>query len=131
MECNQRNRNIQYAIFRDPNLKKLSEYLVPQSNVFLYFCDTFGKLKMFFFRFWTVIFYVFGRFVKTKYRTFLRMALKSSIYKSLIRPHLDQGDTVYDQPSNVTFSSTIESVQYNFALGTTQTISGSCRKKQS
>ena len=48
MECNKRKRNIRYAIFRDPNLKKLSDYLVLQSDIFLYYCDKFSKLKMFF-----------------------------------------------------------------------------------
>ena len=48
MECNKRNRNIRYAIFRDSNLKKLSEYLALQSNIFPYFCDRFSKLKRFF-----------------------------------------------------------------------------------
>ena len=48
MECKKRNRNIRYAIFRDSNLKELSEYLVLQSNIFLYFCDRFSKLKIFF-----------------------------------------------------------------------------------
>ena len=48
MECNKRNRNIRYAIFRDSNLKKLREYLVLQSNIFLYFCGKFSKLKMLF-----------------------------------------------------------------------------------
>ena len=48
MEFNKRNRNIRYAIFRDSNLKKFSEYLVLQSNIFLYFCDRFSKLKIFF-----------------------------------------------------------------------------------
>ena len=48
MECSKCNRNVRYAIFRDSNLKKLSEYLVLQSNIFLYFCDRFSKLKMFF-----------------------------------------------------------------------------------
>ena len=47
MECNKRNRNIRYAIFKDSYLKKI-EYLVLQSNIFLYFCDRFSKLKMFF-----------------------------------------------------------------------------------
>ena len=51
MECNKRNRNIRYAIFRDSNLKKLSEYLVLQSNIFLYFCDIFSILSSFF-HFW-------------------------------------------------------------------------------
>ena len=48
MEFNKRNRNIRYAIFRDSNLKKFSEYLVLLSNIFLYFCDRFSKLKIFF-----------------------------------------------------------------------------------
>ena len=52
MKCNKRNRNIRYTIFRDSNLKKLSEYLVLQFKIFLYFCDGFGKLKRVFFRFW-------------------------------------------------------------------------------
>ena len=48
MERNKRSRNIHYAIFRDSNSEKLSEYLVLQSNIVLYFCDSFSKLKMFF-----------------------------------------------------------------------------------
>ena len=48
MECNKHNHNIRYAIFRDSNLKKLSEYLVLQSNIFLYFYNRFSKLKRFF-----------------------------------------------------------------------------------
>ena len=48
MECNKRNRNICYANFAGSNLKKLSKYLVLQSNIFLYFCNRFSKLKMFF-----------------------------------------------------------------------------------
>ena len=63
MECNKRNRNIRYAIFRYSNLKKLSEYLVLQSNIFQYFCDRFSKLKRFFSVFESIIFYIFGRFV--------------------------------------------------------------------
>ena len=33
-----------------------------------------------------------------------------NIYQSFIRPHLDYGDDVYDQPSNELFSKKIESV---------------------
>ena len=47
MECNKCNRNVRYAIFRDSNLKNLSEYLVLQSNN-LYFCERFSRLKIFF-----------------------------------------------------------------------------------
>ena len=34
-----------------------------------------------------------------------------TIYKAIIRPHLDYGDILYDQPNNVTFCKTVESVQ--------------------
>ena len=45
-----------------------------------------------------------------------------TIYKSFIRPHLDYGDVVYDQPHNETFCSKLESVQYNAALAITGAI---------
>ena len=47
-----------------------------------------------------------------------------TIYKSFIRPHLDYGDVVYDQPHNETFCSKLESVQYNAALAITGAIHG-------
>ena len=34
-----------------------------------------------------------------------------TIYKAIIRPHLHYGDIPYDQPNNVTFCKTVESVQ--------------------
>ena len=34
-----------------------------------------------------------------------------TIYRSFIRPHLDYGDVIYDQPENESFSSKIVSVQ--------------------
>ena len=52
-----------------------------------------------------------------------------TIYKSFIRPHLDYGDVVYDQPSNDAFSNKLETVQYNTALVITGTIKGTFRKK--
>ena len=36
-----------------------------------------------------------------------------TIYKSFIRPHLDYGDIIYDQPNNESFCNLIEKVQYN------------------
>ena len=55
--------------------------------------------------------------------------LKSAFYKSFIRTHLDYGDLIYDQPSNATFSSKIESIQYTAALAIIGAISGSSREK--
>ena len=51
------------------------------------------------------------------------------IYKSFIRPLLDYGDVIYDQPHNDTFCKSIESVQYNAALAITGTIKGTSRER--
>ena len=42
-----------------------------------------------------------------------------TIYKSIIRPHLDYGDVVYDQPSNDAVSNKLGTVQHNAALAIT------------
>ena len=46
-----------------------------------------------------------------------------------IRPHLDYGDVIYDQPNNNGLSAKIESIQYNAALAITGTIRGTSREK--
>ena len=45
-----------------------------------------------------------------------------TIYKAIIRPHLDYGDILYDQPNNATFCQKIESFQYKAALAITGAI---------
>ena len=45
-----------------------------------------------------------------------------TIYKSFVRPHLDYGDIIYDQPQNESFCNKLESIQYNAALATTGAI---------
>ena len=52
-----------------------------------------------------------------------------NIYKTFVRPHLDYGDVIYDNPSNETFSQMIESIQYKVALVITGAICGSSREK--
>ena len=52
-----------------------------------------------------------------KLQCFLPRSSLLTIYESLIRPHLHYEDAIHDQPSNATFSSKIESIQYNVALG--------------
>ena len=47
------------------------------------------------------------------------------IYKSFIRPHLDYGDVIYDQPNN----NRLLVVQYNTALAITDAIKGTSREK--
>ena len=66
--------------------------------------------------------------IKKLYNILQRNALLT-IYKSFVRPHLDYGDIVYDQPTNQSFSNKIEAVQYNAALAITNAIKGTSRTK--
>ena len=52
-----------------------------------------------------------------------------TIYKSFVRPHLDYGDVIYDQPNNSNLSHKIESVQYNAVLAITTAIRGTSKEK--
>ena len=52
-----------------------------------------------------------------------------TIYKSFVRPHLDYGDVICDQPNNSTLSDKIESVQYNAVLAITDTIRATSKEK--
>ena len=61
-------------------------------------------------------------------RLLLRQSLLT-IYQSFIRPHLDYGDVIFDQPLNESLSDRIESVQYKAALAITGAIQGSSQKK--
>ena len=61
--------------------------------------------------------------IKKLHNVLPRRALLT-IYKYFIRPNLDYGDFIYDQPNNGSFCSKIESVQYNAALAITGAIRG-------
>mgnify|MGYP001793799177 FL=1 len=52
-----------------------------------------------------------------------------TIYKSFLRPHLDYGDIIYDQPNNESFCQKLESLQYNAALAISGAIRGTSREK--
>ena len=52
-----------------------------------------------------------------------------TIYKSFVRPHVDYGDIIYDQPNNEQFCNMIERVQYNSALAITGAIKGTSQQK--
>ena len=52
-----------------------------------------------------------------------------TICKSFVRPHLDYGDIIYDQPNNESFCNKIERVQYNAALAITGAIRGTSQTK--
>ena len=52
-----------------------------------------------------------------------------TIYKSFVRPHLDYGDIIYDQPNNENFLQKIERIQYKAALAITDAIKGTSQNK--
>ena len=51
------------------------------------------------------------------------------MYRSFIRPHLDYGGVIYDQPEIESFRSKIESVQYNASLAIKGAIRGNSQEK--
>ena len=52
-----------------------------------------------------------------------------TIYKAFLRPLIDYGDIIYDQPQNESFCDKLESVQYKAALAITGAIQGASREK--
>ena len=66
--------------------------------------------------------------IKKLQNTLPRQSLLS-IYKLFIRPHLDYGDIIYDQPNNKSFCQKLEFYQYNAALVITGAIRGTSQTK--
>ena len=64
-----------------------------------------------------------------KLRTILPRPTLLTIYKAFIRPHLDYGDSIYDQAYNDSFHQKLESIQYNAALAITGAIRGTSTEK--
>ena len=52
-----------------------------------------------------------------------------TIYKFFLRPHLDYGDILYDNPNNENFQSKLEKVQYRACLAITDAIKGTSRER--
>ena len=50
------------------------------------------------------------------------------IYKSLVRPYLDQGDIIYNKPHNESFKNKIENIQYKACIAITGAIQGTSRE---
>ena len=66
--------------------------------------------------------------IKTLRHSLPRKSLLT-IYKVFLRPLIDYGDIIYDQPQNESFCNKIESVQYKSALAITGAIQGTSREK--
>ena len=64
-----------------------------------------------------------------KLSNFLPRQALVTIYKAFIRPHLDYGDVLYDEPFNNSFHAKMESIQYNACLAIAGAIRGSSREK--
>ena len=52
-----------------------------------------------------------------------------ALYKMFVRPHLDYGDIIYDQPNNANFCTKLETLQYQSCLAITGAIQGTSREK--
>ena len=52
-----------------------------------------------------------------------------TIYKAFLRPHLDYGDTIYDQAYNDSFHQKLKSIQYNATLAMTGAIRATSLEK--
>ena len=52
-----------------------------------------------------------------------------TIYKSFVRPHLDYGNILYDNPNNKNFQSKLEKGKYNACLAVTGAIKGTSRER--
>ena len=59
----------------------------------------------------------------------LQSTLPRTIFKSIIRPHLDYGDIIYDRAYSTSFHQNIKSVQCNAALAITGAGRGTSRRK--
>ena len=66
--------------------------------------------------------------IKKLRKTLPRHAL-ITIHKSFVRPHLDYGDIIYDQPKNENLNQKIERIQYNAPLAITGSIKGTSQSK--
>ena len=70
-----------------------------------------------------------GISVFKKLRHSLRRKSLMVIYKAFLRPLIDYGDIIYDQPQNESFCEKLESVHYKTTLAITDAIQGTSRDK--
>ena len=65
----------------------------------------------------------------TRLRKYLPRKSLLNIYKSFVRPHLDYGDIIYDNPNNASLARKLEKVQYNACLAITGCFRGTSKEK--
>ena len=70
-----------------------------------------------------------GISVIKKLRHFLPQKSLLTIYKAFLRPLIDYGDIIYDQPQYESFCEKLESIQYKAALSITGAMQGTSRDK--
>ena len=64
-----------------------------------------------------------------KLQSLLPRAALITVYKALVKSHLDYGDVLYDQAFNASFHEKLESIQYNTCLALTGAIRGTSKEK--
>ena len=67
--------------------------------------------------------------IMKKLSLFLLRKILQTIYKSFVRPNLDDADIILDKPFNESFKTKIEMIQYRAALVTTGAIKGTLRDR--
>ena len=65
----------------------------------------------------------------TRFRRFLPRDSLLTLHKAFVRPHLDYGDIIYDNPGNASFIQKLEVIQYNASLSITGCFRGTSREK--
>ena len=65
----------------------------------------------------------------TRLRKYLPRKSLLNIYKSFVRPILDYGDIIYDNPNNASLTRKLEKVQYDACLAITGCFRGTSREK--
>ena len=65
----------------------------------------------------------------TRLRKYLPRKTLLCVYKSFVRPHIDYGGIIFDNPTNDSFTQKLESVQYNACLAITGCFRGTSRDK--
>ena len=68
------------------------------------------------------------RLLRKLQNTLPRLSLLT-ICKSFIRPHLDYGDSIYDQAYNASFQQKVQNIKYNAVLAVKGAINGTSKEK--